>query len=108
MIMGNLRVYRHKIIFTFPSQAVSYLLLTRKNICDRLTGSLLFNETTITDKIIGTFTKLHHLDKNRDSYKHLPSPTPLNNVAKQCWTICQHCQGWSKEGELCVDRSLEI
>ena len=63
---------------------------------------------TITDKIIGTFTKLHHLDKNRDSYKHLPSPTPLNNVAKQCWTICQHCQGWSKEGELCVDRSLEI
>ena len=64
--------------------------------------------STITDKIIGTFTKLHHLDKNRDSYKHLPSPTPLNNVAKQCWTICQHCQGWSKEGELCVDRSLEI
>ena len=64
--------------------------------------------STITDKINGTFTKLHHLDKNRDSYKNLPSPTPLNNVAKQCWTICQHCQGWSKEGELCVDRSLEI
>ena len=42
MVIGNLRDYRHKIIFTFPPQAVSYLLLTRKNICDRLNGSLLY------------------------------------------------------------------
>ena len=43
--MGKFRDYRHKIIFTFPPQAVSYLLLTKKYICERLTGSLLYNET---------------------------------------------------------------
>ena len=60
MVMGNLRVYRHKIIFTFPPQAVSYLLLTRKNVCDRLTGSLLFNETRsrIISLVMGSFLLL--------------------------------------------------
>ena len=54
LVIGKFRNYRHKIISNFPPQAASYLLLTRKNICDRYNE----NGSRIISLVMGYFLLL--------------------------------------------------